>query len=373
MRHPGAVMAVAGLALLVGMDAAHRLVVGLRIVLDRNLRRHAAHRMHFAAMAGLDHELAVGAQEVRGHADLAAIRQHRPLLLAELLDEAEDVVPAAAVEAGRMVLQLPQDLVHLEGGEDGLDQHGGLDRLLRHAERVLGGHEHVVPQPRLEMALELGQVEVGAGAARQRFLGVVEEVEAEIEQRPRHRLAVDRHVPLEQMPAARAHEQHRRLVVQLVGLAAIGIDIVDLAADRVGQIVLALDHVGPGRRRGVLEVGHEDVGAAVERVDDHLAVDRPGDLDATVEDVLGQRRHGPVALADLGGLRQEVRLLAGIEALLALDAGGQKLLAAGVELALQVGDERDCLFGKHLFEAGLDHAVDRHARRKVQSRHVVSP
>ena len=223
------------------------------------------------------------------------------------------------------------------------------------------------------MALHLGQVEVRAGAAAERFLGIVEEVEAEIEQRARHWLAVDHHVLLEQMPAAGANEQRRDLVVQLIGLAALRIDIVDLAADGVGQIELALDHIGPGRRRGILEIGHEDVGAAVQRIDDHLSVDRPGDLDAAVENVLGQRRHGPVALADLGGGGQKIGLLAGIQPLLALDAGGQQLLAAGVELALQVDDERHGLLGEHLFEAGLDRAVDCHARRKVQSRHVVSP
>ena len=48
--------------------------------------------------------------------------------------------------------------------------------------------------------------------------------------------------------------------------------------DRVAQVELALDHVVPGRRVGVLEVGHEPVGARVQRVDDHLAVGRPGDL-----------------------------------------------------------------------------------------------
>ena len=45
-----------------------------------------------------------------------------------------------------------------------------------------------------------------------------------------------------------------------------------------------------------------------------------------------------------GGLGQEVGLLAGIEPLLALDPQRQQFLAAAVELALQVGDERDCLF-----------------------------
>ena len=82
-------------------SAVHR-----EIVFDRNLRRHAAHGMHFAPMAGFYQELAIAAQEMRGHADLGAVRQHRPLLFAELLDEAEDVVPAPAVESGRVLAKL---------------------------------------------------------------------------------------------------------------------------------------------------------------------------------------------------------------------------------------------------------------------------
>src|SRR3546814_2726433 len=49
------------------------------------------------------------------------------------------------------------------------------------------------------------------------------------------------------------------------------------SGDRVAQVELALDQVVPGRRRRVLEVRHEDAGAAVQRVDDHLAVDGAGD------------------------------------------------------------------------------------------------
>ena len=61
-----------------------------------------------------------------------------------------------------MVAQLVEDLVHLEGGGDGLDQHGGPDRAPVQAEGVLGREHDVVPQPGLEMALQLGQVEVRA-------------------------------------------------------------------------------------------------------------------------------------------------------------------------------------------------------------------
>ena len=148
------------------------------------------------------------------------------------------------------------------------------------------------------------------------------------------------------------------LVVQPVLAARLRIDIVDLPVDRARQIELSVDHVGPSRCAGVLEVGHEDVGAAVQRIDDHFAVDRPGDLDAAVEDILRQRRHGPVALADFHCLGQEIGLLPGIQPLLALDPGGQQFLTAQIEAALQVGDEGDCLLGKHFLEVGIDDAVD---------------
>ena len=84
---------------------------------------------------------------------------------AELLDHAEDVVPAAGVQAGSMLAQLVEDLLHLEGGEDGLDQDRCPDRALRDAELVLREDEGVVPEPRLEVALELRQVEVRPRAA----------------------------------------------------------------------------------------------------------------------------------------------------------------------------------------------------------------
>ena len=50
-----------------------------------------------------------------------------------------------------MVAQLVQDLVHLERGEDRLDQDGCLDRPLRHPEPLLRPDEDVVPEARLEV------------------------------------------------------------------------------------------------------------------------------------------------------------------------------------------------------------------------------
>ena len=73
-------------------------------------------------------QLRVGAQEGLVHRDLRAVGQDERRVVAELLDEAEDVVPAAAVEAGGVLAQLVEDLVHLERGGQRLDEHGRLDR-----------------------------------------------------------------------------------------------------------------------------------------------------------------------------------------------------------------------------------------------------
>src|SRR5438876_484786 len=118
-------------------------------------------KMPPAPVTGLDQELGIGAHERRGHRDRVPLGQHELLAPgAELLDDAEQVVPAARVQPGRVLPQLVEDLLHLERRRDRLDQHGGPDGAAREAERVLGQVERVVPQPRLEVALVLGQVEV---------------------------------------------------------------------------------------------------------------------------------------------------------------------------------------------------------------------
>ena len=267
-----------------------------------------------------------------------------------------------------MLAQLPEDLVHLERGEDGLDQHCRLDRPLRQAELVLRRHEHLVPEARLEMALDLGQVEVGTGAAREQLLGVVEHEEREVEQAAVDSAAVDRHVLLVEVPAARADLQGRDLVVELVGLASRRRLLLERegATDRLVDVDLALDLVGPERRVRILEVGHVRVRARVEGVDDHLRVDRAGDLDAPALERLRHRRDLPVAGADVGRSREEVGALAGVELPGALGRVREQLLATRVEVAVQPGDELERGPRQDGFEAGEDGRVDLHAGGKVE-------
>jgi hypothetical protein len=187
---------------------------------------------------------------------------------------------------------------------------------------------------------------------------VAEEVEAEVEQRCGRGGAVDLEVALLEMPAARTHEQPRDLVVQLVVLLARVQR--DRAVERVREVALPLDAVLPGRRVGVLEVRHEHPRARVERVDHHLPVDRPGDLNPTVGDLVGERRDPPVALADGHGLGEEVGQLTAGEPGEALRAAHEKLRPSVAKLALEVGQELDRLRRQDVAcsHAGVSSTID---------------
>ena len=255
-----------------------------------------------------------------------------------------------------MIPELPENLVHLEGGRDRLDQDGGADRAAREAEPVLGQDEGVLPEPRLEVTLQLRQVEVGPAAALEEAATVVEDIKAEVEQAPGHGCAVDAAMALDEVPATGADEQGRADVVQAVD-ATVRIRVLDRPRDRIDQVDLTLDHVAPARRVGVLEVRHEDVGARIERVDHHLPLGRPGQLDPPTLEVLGRRRDGPVALADRAGRGQEVQTLARVERRLALDPTLEERRARRTQLSLEQRDKGERGWRQDLAEPRLDGAV----------------
>ena len=362
--NPRAIEAVGRLALLVLGDLGQRVRRHLRLAPIGDERGHAAHRMRAAAVARLHQQLRVGAHERHGHRHLRAIGQHQRGTCRERLDDAEDVVPAAGVESRGMLAQLVQDLVHLERGPDRLDQHGGADRAARHADHVLRPHEHVVPQPRFEVGLHLGQVEVGPRSARQRLCAVVEQVQPEVEQRAGHRRAVDLEVALDEVPAARPDDERRQRVAEAVFLA-LGRGERQRPTHRVLQCGLAADHVRPGWRKGILEVGHEDLGARVERVDRHLGLGRAGDLDASVVQVRRRRCDRPFRVADRRRLGQEVQRLAGGHARRPVATGREDLLAARLELAVKTAQEFESVGCQDALDARNGLSSDAHSAGHV--------
>ena len=72
----------------------------------------------------------------------------------------------------------------------------------------------------------------------------MEEVQAKIEDPAGNRLAVDEHMLLRKMPAARTHKQGCRFLLQRV-LFAFGASIANGTIDRVTQVDVALDGAFP--------------------------------------------------------------------------------------------------------------------------------
>ena len=203
VRDPRAVESVSRLSHLVLANLRQRDLVHLGITPARDERGHAADRVRAARVTRADEKLGVRAHERHGHRHLEAIREHEVVSVSELLDHREDVVPTAGVQPGRVVAQLVQDLLHLERRQDRLDEDRRLDRPLRQPQAVLREAEDVVPEPRLEVALELREVEVRAGSALEQARRVPREVDAEVEQARGDGPEVHLHVLLGEMPAAR--------------------------------------------------------------------------------------------------------------------------------------------------------------------------
>src|ERR1700676_1897268 len=102
MRDPGAVMSVGSLSFLVGADLIHGHLIPLHISLVRNIGGHATHRVHFAMMARLNQQLAIAAHEMSRHGYAPAVGENVIGIVGELLDEAENIIPASGVQPRRM-------------------------------------------------------------------------------------------------------------------------------------------------------------------------------------------------------------------------------------------------------------------------------
>ena len=212
--------------------ARQRDPVHLRVAPGRDERGHAADRVRAALVARLHEQLGVGAHERHRHRHLHAVGQHVSGRFRNFLIAAEDVVPAAGVQAGRVVAQLVEDLVHLERGEDRLDQHRRADRAARHAERSCAMHEDVVPEPRLEVR---SPASAGRSTARRRARAAPARCgrsRGRSRTGRRDGLAVDEHVPL-RAGASRAGARAASRSARSGGTASSGVRSEIVRADGV--------------------------------------------------------------------------------------------------------------------------------------------
>ena len=112
----------------------------------------------------------------------------------------------------------------------------------------LAHREHVVPEPRFEMALHFRQIEIRTRSALQLRGCVVEEEQPEIEQRCRYRLTIHQHVLLGECQPRGLTTSVAMVAVQAI-LLALGTGEFDFASHRIAKVQLAFDVVSP--RRGI--------------------------------------------------------------------------------------------------------------------------
>jgi hypothetical protein len=261
-----------------------------------------------------------------------------------------------------VVTELVNDLVHLKGSKDGLNQDCASDGAPRHSDVVLGKVEGIVPEASLKVTLQLGEVEVRTEALALRLKSVVEEVETEIEEGARDGLAVNSDVLLLQVPATGTDNKGRKLAISAELVLFRALLEVDLTTVGVVEVNLTVDHVIPSRGAGVLEISHISIDIRVERIHNHLPISGAGDLNTAIHQTRSRSGTFPCGvLADVLGLREEVRKNTAVKLSLASLATLEEDLAALVEGAVQEGEKSEGLRGEDLAVDVVDFARDGHA------------
>lgn len=160
MCDPGAVVAVGQFADLIVAHLGHGLFVRDRVVFDWDLGGHTPHGVNATAVACVDESLDVGVHEWRGHCHLVSVRQDVFWQVSQPLDRGENVIPATTVQPTGVVSELVDDLFHLEGCGQSLDQDGCPDGATGNCQVVLRDVENVVPQFCFKVVLHLWEVKV---------------------------------------------------------------------------------------------------------------------------------------------------------------------------------------------------------------------
>jgi hypothetical protein len=168
-----------------------------------NVEVGSHHGMNTSAVACLNEKLHVSFHERHSHRYSAPVWQNKLAVVTELLDNAEDVIPSAAVEAGAVLSEFIDDLLHLERSKNGLNQHRTSDGTPRDAQRILGKVENIVPKTSFKMRFHLGEIEVWTITSLDQLVGIVKEVKAEVKKTATDGFPINDKMLLIQVPATR--------------------------------------------------------------------------------------------------------------------------------------------------------------------------
>src|SRR5699024_5070708 len=161
---------------------------------------------------------------------------------------------------------------------------------------------------------------------------------------------------LRQVPAAGTQSDGRLVVIADTG---------QLAADGAVEVELTADDIGPGRARGVFEVGQPPLGLGVQGSHDFGFGHGTGEFDAAVLEAgrSGGAGDGPGPVGpDAGGLGLEPRQGPAVHLGRTGPARAQQLADGAGELVVQSCDERQGGLREDGAEAGFERRVDRDVR-----------
>src|SRR6266496_5786687 len=89
----------------------------------------------------------------------------------------------------------------------------------------------------------------------------------------------------------------------------------------------------------ILEVGHKTIRPGIQGIDDRLAIDWPGDLDATLLQIVRHWQNPPLPLAKFPGFVEKVRHFSPLYRFPAERAFPEQIHAPRVELPMETGKE----------------------------------
>ena len=135
-------------------------------------------------MASGHQKFRVGPHKRLRHRHRDPVRQNKiRARVAEILNDAEQVVPPSRVQTGGVLSELVENFVNLKSGRNCLNQDGCANCPVRYTQELLGETEDLSPKPRLIVALHFGKVVEGAPAFFGKERAVVKNMEAKVDQR----------------------------------------------------------------------------------------------------------------------------------------------------------------------------------------------
>jgi malate synthase len=88
-------------------------------LLVQTCHKRGAHAM--GGMASLYQQIHIGFKEVSIHGNFRAVREDTVSVITEFLDEAENIVPSAAIKTSRVFSELIEDFIHFKGCQYGFN------------------------------------------------------------------------------------------------------------------------------------------------------------------------------------------------------------------------------------------------------------